>query len=41
MSPNTKFEIAVEIISNKIAKATREKNEKLTQYINERERIDI
>ena len=37
MNSNTKLEIAVEIIANKIAKAARENDEKIDQYLKERE----
>ena len=36
MNSNTKLEIAVEIIANKIAKAARENDEKTDQYLKER-----
>ena len=37
MNSNTKLEIAVEIIANKIAKAARENDGKIDQYLKERE----
>ena len=39
MNSNTKIEIAVEIIANKIAKAARENDEKIDQYIKGREEM--
>ena len=39
MNSNTKLEIAVEIIANKIAKAARENDEKIDQYLKEREEM--
>ena len=39
MNSNTKLEIAVEIIANKIAKAARENDGKIEQYLKEREEM--
>ena len=39
MNSNTKLEIAVEIIANKIAKVARENDEKIDQYLKEREEM--
>ena len=39
MNSNTKLEIAVEIIANKIAKAARENDGKIDQYLKEREEM--
>ena len=39
MNSNTNLEIAVEIIANKIAKAARENDEKIDQYLKEREEM--
>ena len=39
MNSNTKLEISVERIANKIAKAARENDEKIDKYIKEREEM--
>ena len=39
MNSNTKLEIAVDIIANKIAKSAKANDEKIDQYIQEREEM--